>query len=321
MEFPLNLRLSIEKRLTGIKQEQLKRTAQHISERYRNESGAGKKIVTTDLEALVYSLVRMPATFGAVTDVMNYVQQTIDFDIDSVLDVGAGTGAASWAIDEFFTPSKYTCLERENAMRKLGQSLMQEGSDSLKKAEWITSDLISSPLGLKADMVISSYVMNEMNDSDREKVLIKLWDSANKMLVIIEPGTPVGYVQLKKARDILISQGAHIAAPCPHEKACRLAENDWCHFTTRIQRSKIHKLLKEGDVPYEDEKYTYMAFTRELPKQATARILRHPYIEKGQISLELCTKIENKKVIVKKKAGSIFKEAKKSKCGDAINIE
>lgn len=321
MEFPIILRAAIEKKITGFKQEQLKRAAQTISNRYRNESGDGKKLVTTDIEAMVYSLVRMPATFGAVAEALNYSVNAVDADFDSLLDVGAGTGAASWAVDSILSPSQITCLEREPEMRKLGQSLMQEGSLCLNNTKWITSDLIGDPLTISADLVISSYVMNEMTDKDRETVLKKLWNSTKKMLLIIEPGTPVGYGQLKKMRDILIKEGAHVAAPCPHEEICRLKDDDWCHFTTRVQRSKIHKLLKDGDAPFEDEKFSYMAFTRESVKPVTARILRHPFIEKGKISLEVCTKTENKKVVVRKKDGELFKAAKKSKCGDSIDIK
>ena len=29
---------------------------------------------------------------------------------------------------------------------------------------------------------------------------------------------------------------------------CSLPENDWCHTTVRIERTKIHKLLKDGEI-------------------------------------------------------------------------
>ena len=113
--------------------------------------------------------------------------------------------------------------------------------------------------------------MNEMAKKDRQFVLDSFWNSTAKMLLIVEPGTPAGFSVLRDSREYLLSKGAHIVAPCPHESACRLAEDDWCHFTCRVQRSKIHKMLKDADVPYEDEKYSYMAFVKQECNRARDR--------------------------------------------------
>lgn len=321
MEFPTELRTAIENRIEGMKQESMKLTARTISERYRNESGAGRRLVSTDDEAGVYSLVRMPATFGAVYDTLSCAAKTTGLEIESMIDAGAGTGAGSWAASYVFPLKSIVCLERESAMRSIGKALMQSGDEVLRHSRWEACDLVSEDIEHRADMVVSSYVMNEMSREDREKVLLKLWAAADKMLVVIEPGTPEGYSQLKRAREILLSMGAHLAAPCPHEKPCRLADDDWCHFTTRIQRSKLHKQLKMGEVPYEDEKFSYMVFTREAAKPAGARILRHPYIEKGRITLDICTAEGNKRITVRKSDGGLFKLAKKAKCGGSIEKE
>lgn len=321
MEFPMELKIAVENMMAGNQQEQLKKTAQNISTRYRNESGTGKKLVTTDLEALVYSLVRMPATFGAVSEAVQQACASAQTEIRTVMDVGAGTGAASWAVDAVLSPEEFTCVEREPAMRRMGQTLMEEGSEALRNAQWVTADLTAGELPRHADLVVSSYVLNEMSDAGREKVAQKLWEAADRMLLIIEPGTPVGFAGLQSIREQLLRQGAHLAAPCPHEGKCRLSGDDWCHFAVRVQRSKAHKLLKDGDVPYEDEKYCYMAFVKEPAPVHPARILRHPYVEKGQIALELCTPEENCRTVLKKKDGERFKKAKKAKWGDSFPRE
>lgn len=80
-------------------------------------------------------------------------------------------------------------------------------------------------------------------------------------------------------------------------------------------------MLKDADVPYEDEKYSYMAFVKQECTRASARILRHPYIDKGQIRLEICTNNDNRSTVVKKKDGKLFKIARKAKHGDSIEIE
>lgn len=321
MDLPIELRTATEKLIEGYKQAQLKKVSQELSERYRYESGEGKKLLSQYIEAVVYSLVRLPATFGAVTDAIRYSLEYFDGEIESLLDVGAGTGAATWAIVNALPIKQVTCLEREKAMRQVGEMLMKEGSDELVNAKWISADLTNSDIAVSADLVVSSYVINEMAKEDRQKVLENLWNATDKMLLIVEPGTPAGFGVMKEARSYILSKSGYVLAPCPHMGECRISEDDWCHFTCRVQRSKIHKLLKEADVAYEDEKYSYMAFVKEEITGAKARILRRPYIEKGQIRLELCGRNENKTVNVTKKDGKLFKIARKAKHGDSIDID
>ena len=138
-------------------------------------------------------------------------------------------------------------------------------------------------------------------------------------MVIIEPGTPSGYSVISKIREQVLKTGGHIIAPCPHEGDCRLAEDDWCHFTCRVQRSRLHKLLKDADVPYEDEKYSYIAFAKEDTGRASCRVLRHPEINKGFIKLSVCTADENSEITITKKDKELYKQARKSKQGDSLD--
>ena len=71
MEFPLPLRTAIEQKAQDSSTAELIREAQGLSQRYREESGQGKRLVPTDRQAFVYAAVRMPATFGAVAAALN----------------------------------------------------------------------------------------------------------------------------------------------------------------------------------------------------------------------------------------------------------
>ncbi|MCQ2481948.1 MAG: small ribosomal subunit Rsm22 family protein [Clostridia bacterium] len=322
MDIPQDLKANAERLTEGYSQALLRKTAQNLSDRYRNDSGAGKKLCTEDIEAAVYSLVRMPATYGAVSDAINYALEYYDGEpIKTLLDVGAGTGAASWAVSDLLTLDSITCLEREAAMRNVGSELMLGGSDVLQRAKWIEADLISSNNLCSADLVIESYVLNEMSATNRNLTVEKLWNSCNRMLILVEPGSKPGFNVIKEARSQLLKLGAHIIAPCPHEDKCRLESDDWCHFTCRVQRSKIHRLLKDGDVPYEDEKYSYIAAVHSDSdcRRASSRILRHPYIDKGQVRVELCSTDSNSTVTIRKRDGDIYKSVRKAKQGDSLS--
>ena len=168
----------------------------------------------------------------------------------------------------------------------------------------------------KYDLVIASYTLGELNDADREQVISNLWSITGKILLIVEPGTPLAFSNLRSARIQLISEGATVLAPCPHSDTCPLPDDDWCHFTCRISRSRLHKQLKGGEVPYEDEKYSYVAVTRCPVQTDAGRILRHPLVENGRITMRLCTGNGIETRCITKKQKDIYKAARKAKCGD-----
>ena len=320
MEFPVALQSAIQQLAAKYPMAQLKNAAEEISRRYRQETGQGKRLLSQDLEAAAYAMARMPATFGAVASALGYALETADFAPKTLLDAGAGTGAACWAADALLPLQRVICLEREGAMRRLGQELMRKGSEALQGSEWQGADLTAAAPLPKAELVVASYVLGELSPAARIAALQKLWEAAEGMLLIVEPGTPAAFAQIEQARQILVGQGAHIAAPCPHEQPCRLTGQDWCHFACRVPRSRLHKQLKGGEAPYEDEKFSYLALARFEVCHNKSRILRHPQVAKGQIGLKLCCVDENKSILVKKKDGALFKAARKAKCGDAIEL-
>lgn len=321
MEFPIELRLMSEKLAEGISGTQMSESAGELSRRYMNESGTGKSLLNKENEAMVYSLMRMPATFGAVSSALEQICEVSEFVPRSLLDAGAGTGAGSWAALSCFAIDKITCLEREGAMEKIGKGFMREATDkALKEAKWIHTDLLED-FGdkYKSDLVIASYVLNELSKEERIRVAEKLWDNTEQMLLIVEPGTPAGYNNIAAIRKHLLEKGAYIAAPCPHGDICKIKESDWCHFTCRVQRGRLHKLVKNANVPYEDEKYSYIAFSKTPCKLPEYRIMRHPIVEKGRIRLTVCSGDNNiiEKTVTKSQ-GEQYKKVKKLACGDSL---
>lgn len=325
MELPNYLKNASEKLIEGMNINAMSQSARELSRRYMEESGQGKSLLNRDEEAAVYSLMRMPATFSAVSFALEKVCEMSDFVPRSLLDAGAGTGGATFAANEFFALDSITCLEREPAMENIGKKLFSFGEDkAIREARYIRADLVEEATKANdnskkyvSDLVISSYVLNEMSMEDRMKVVKWLWDNAEKMLVIIEPGTPVGFANIRRIRDFLMEQGAYVCAPCPHMENCPVTGDDWCHFTVRVQRGKIHKMLKNADVPYEDEKFSYIAFSREpLKMDKCGRIMRHPITLKGRMELSLCTSDGIYTKTVTKNDNEAYKCAKKADCGD-----
>ena len=320
MEFPAELKNLIYSKAEKYSISELKAVSKSITEKYKSESGMGKRLVTEELQALVYAVVRMPSTFGAVYSALEHTLECVDIAKDdglTLLDAGAGTGGASWAAAQLLELSSVTCIERENEMRRLGQELMDNSCDAPGNAVWKAGDIGSTELP-ERDIVISSYVLNEMSPKQRAEAAVRLWEKTAELLLVIEPGTPAGFSGLMEIRSLLLSKGAFVAAPCVSCGDCPLPENDWCHFTVRVQRSRLHKLIKEADVPYEDEKFSYMAFVRKKPVTPEGRVLRHPAIGKGSIGLELCTGDGLRSRTVTKKDKENFRIARKLSAGDSV---
>lgn len=76
--------------------------------------------------------------------------------------------------------------------------------------------------------------------------------------------------------------------------------------------------IKEVEVPYEDEKFSYLMVSKEniLNEEKISRVLRHPQIEPGKIELKLCRNdgsIEDVRIF---KKDDNFKKARKVNSGD-----
>ena len=310
MEFPAELREKINALTEREDLNTLRVSAARLSENYRAESKDGKRGAVSRTDVLAYAAVRMSATFAAVSKALELSLSRFDGEINSILDVGAGTGAGAIAAARLTECENVTCIEREENMLALGRELCECVGAS---AVWEQRD-ISQGIPHSADLVICSYCLNELAEDKRKAVISELAKAAEKLLVIVEPGTPFSFEDMKRTRQLLLEKGLKIAAPCPHGNDCPLPRGDWCHFTSRAQRSRLHKLLKNADVPYEDEKFCFLAAAKESCTPCEARILRKPLIQSGRITLELCGADGIKTETVTKKS-PLFKAARKSESG------
>ncbi len=318
MDLPLALREAMEQQLYGMQHEQMIHDAQALSLRYRTQGGRSERLLNGEHESCAYAVSRMPATHGAVFSCLQQVLDAAGSLPETLLDAGAGTGAASWAADSLLELKSIACLERETAMMKTGKAMMGNGSEALRQAKWIQKDLVQDEICEHSDLVIAAYVLNEMTARDRLTAAEKLWNAAGQILLLVEPGTPVGFSGLMEVRRHLLQKGAYILAPCPIDHDCPKPKDDWCHFSCRIARSRLHRQMKGGEAPFEDEKFCYLALSRQEGSPANARVLRHPQIRSGHVTLEACTSGGIQSIGLSKKDGDSYRKARKVKAGDSF---
>lgn len=318
MQLPIDIRIALESMAQGQSLKSLGANYQTISDRYRETRGNTTLQIRSAEEALAYALARMPATYGAAHDVIGRAVETIpNLDPRSLIDLGAGPGTATLAaLEHFLHLDDITLVEPNAHLRGLAQHLCKhDGIDISFEPATLNTAALSHP----ADIVLLSYVLNEIPESDLDKTLEKLWDATKQALIIVEPGTPAGYALILKIREKLLQSGARIAAPCPHDLDCPLKDTSlWCHMSTRIERTALHRKIKaDATLGYEDEKFSYIIATRLPAARPAARLIGHPHGQK-LVSLELCEETGKATTRVLSKRDEDYKAAKKLEWGDGI---
>lgn len=317
-DLPAALRAALEARLQGVSRNDAAERAAAISKTYRD--GGGSTAITSEIDALAYALARMPATYAADVASLNALLDIRpEFAPMGLLDIGAGPGTATWAAAEAF-PSlqSFTLLDANDALRKLALDLAGDSDRQITYQRGDAGALLAKAEA--ADLIVASYVIGEMSEAERTALSRLMWEKTRDTLLVVEPGTPAGYARIIALRKQLIAAGAHVAAPCPHDGPCPLAPPDWCHFTQRLQRSRAHKQVKGAEVPFEDEKFAYIALTREPVGQRPSRVLAQPAIGKVEVAAKLCTPggLENARIPRRDKAA--YADARRWRWGDAVGL-
>ncbi|MBB3999853.1 small ribosomal subunit Rsm22 family protein [Aureimonas pseudogalii] len=320
MELPRLLRSAVDAVLEGVPTADLARAGEALSRRYRAETRDGRLHLSDDLFAKAYLAARLPATFAALAAAMAELEDALpDFAPSSLLDVGAGPGTALWAATERWPAmAAATLLEASRPIRAMGERL---GAGAFAFApDWregtVAADLAAAPA---ADLVVLSYVLDELDPAALPALVGALWARTRGVLLVVEPGTPAGWRRILAVRERLLALGAAIAAPCAHEAPCPVQAPDWCHFARRVARTRVHLRTKEAVVPFEDEKFIYLAATRMVVPARRARILAPPRAGSGKVALKLCRPDGTlEEALVTKREGERFRAARRADWGDAL---
>jgi ribosomal protein RSM22 (predicted rRNA methylase) len=289
----------------------------------RDATGSAGHGAPTDAERrLAYVVARLPATLAATRAVLGRLQEALpDLRPSTLLDLGAGPGGGVWAAEQVFGGSldAATLVDQHPEMLALARRLRECAAASPRpEVAYLTSGLGRLPEVGGHDLVLCSYVLSELGDSDATIALEHAWRATRQALVLVEPGWPRGHARLMAWRHRLLEWGAHVVAPCPHDLPCPLVGDDWCHFAERLERSRLHRLVKGGALGWEDEKYAYLVATRTPAWRPPARIIHPPRIEKGHVRLHLCRDGRAEPAVVTRRDGPAFKSARKAAWGDGF---
>ena len=205
---PPAIAAALDARAEGFSRRELAERLARISERYRGQGTS--EAITDEADALAYALARMPATYAAISRVLEELSDRAPgWTPGSILDAGAGPGTATWAARELWPEAEAVLLDRNPALLASGRSDLGRGrSDGARKPRRRER----RPLPTSS---IAGYALTEVPDADLGAVAAWLWAATTGALVIVEPGTPRDYTRLMGVRAALIGAGAEAAGAVP----------------------------------------------------------------------------------------------------------
>jgi ribosomal protein RSM22 (predicted rRNA methylase) len=319
-DLPAELKAALDAKLHGLSRNDAASRAALISRTYRD--GGNSAAIATEADALAYALARMPATYATMTASLNALCEiTPHFAPQSLLDVGAGPGTATWAaVEAFSSLQTLTLLDANPALRALALDLGR-CSTRLRDLDYQRGEARAALADADgADLVVASYMIGESGEEERSALAALMWSKTRETLLVVEPGTPAGYGRIIALRQQLIAAGAHVAAPCPHDRKCPLQPPDWCHFTQRLPRSRAHQQIKGAELPFEDERFSYVALTRAPAARRFERVLAQPTMTKVEVTAKLCTPGGLAVTSVSRRAKAAFARARRWRWGDAVEV-
>lgn len=305
---------------------ELARSQKAVSERYRrvDPAKAGGFGIRSETEALAYAVARMPATYAVNAAVFGVVRELDpDFAPLSVLDVGAGPATSTLAALSQWNLETATLIEPNRFLSGLGGDVLSRFSairpvwHSAEVSRLISGDVVPED----HDLVVLSYMMNEIAPRERSSLISKLWERCSGVLIVIETGTPLGFSVVDDVRRQAHDLGAAIIGPCPQSGTCPLSQADgrWCHFSVRTERSRTQKALKDGaSLGYEDEKFSWVALSRKPVSAPDYRIIGHPLGTKVR-ELQVCTKDGKALTLPVPESSPLYKSVRKLEWGDGFS--
>ena len=141
---------ALEAVLDGLPADALRRATATLIEVYRSGSPPTAQVLRDPTTAAAYAAYRMPATHAAVSRALRHATDLVPDDllaVRSVVDLGGGTGAATWAVAETFPDLEdATVLDGSADALALGRRIAAHGEGAVTAASWSASSSAPIPL-------------------------------------------------------------------------------------------------------------------------------------------------------------------------------
>ncbi len=263
-----------------------------LSDGFTTDRAAGfAAYARSPLAWLAYSLFYFPQTFMRLRWIVqesatrygrgNIVPAAVPL---RVLDLGAGTGAASaaWLTTwprSMETPVDLTAVDASDAALDLLQSFVQDNRRSLGEVDLTLrcADLRSEIRRLPGEwnVILVSYALNEAFRDASDHELRAWWRllldrlAPGGVVIVCEPLVLSGIPVMVKLREWTLDDpecSMRILAPCLHQRLCPMADGaaGWCHDVRRWRvAASVQSLNRRLFRSVNDLKYSFLAMARQ----------------------------------------------------------
>lgn len=293
-------------------------------------------------QAMAYVAHRIPGIFSCNTKVFDEIKKRFPgFTPKRMMDFGSGPGTTTWAASQMW-PSirRFQLVEPSESMVAVSTKLL-DGFPVERR------NFLHQGRPDKFDLIVASYSLSELaDDSSRRLHVLSIWEHLEPggLLIVVEPGTPIGFKVVRQIRSALLEIGESsredmkptVIGPCPHAHRCPMSQTTWCHFVQRVERSATLRATKNGVQNWENEKFSYIAMSKgPLPGEFVlpddhpnkdlpwSRLIRQPLKRGGHVLIDTC--LPNgavERLTVSRKHGKdLYTAARKSTWGDMFYVD
>jgi len=170
VHLPPHIQRMVDDRADAICFAALKRASGTLSDAYRGGAPADAARLPAAERVAAYMVTRMPATYVAAHRVLGEVRERLrGCRVESVLDVGGGTGAASLAARHWFPDAAITLLDRDPAFADAaleclpGAALRLDDREGFRILRW--------PTALAADLAVLSMTILALSPGGSEALV------------------------------------------------------------------------------------------------------------------------------------------------------
>lgn len=229
-----------------------------------------------------------------------------------VLDLGAGTGAASLGLLYFLEQYGFNGtveLHLVDAVKKnLDEASRMITAYSRKLPFTVVhhehhGDISTSDLPLKDafDLLLMMNTLNELQEENDSILLSYLFSLLNHegSCVLVEPAARPSSRRLLRLRNKAVESGYTVYSPCTRQSTCPalIKEDDWCHTEIEWDRpSIIRSIDDEVGTLRLSLKYSYIilnsngdTLSHRLGQGHLSRVVSEIFLEKGRIRLNVCS--------------------------------
>jgi ribosomal protein RSM22 (predicted rRNA methylase) len=215
-----------------------------------------------------------------------------------VVDLGAGCGAMSIGL-ALHLPGRaieLVLIDRDARALAIATAALAELAPAIK-VRAVTGDVATAVVP-RCDLVLLGSVLNELAPDAARGVLERATAAIRDdgAVIAIEPALRETTRALHALRDPLIAAGAHVFAPCGHDRVpCPMLEGDrdWCHedrgveLPPRTRQLAAVTGLRDGAM-----KFSYLTIRRAPPASIAPgadRLVEPPRAQKGKHEVVTCT--------------------------------